>query len=226
MNNSLKNVLAVLGILSSSYSLMAQNGALKVYTNSTIANEPNLKLNAKLLVSNLDNPKIGDFVCYRYKDEFSGKQIRVHKLCARENDTIEIRNGVVYLNGINIDQETDHNHYYRITRQEYENVKQKENLEEGKVVVEIDEINLNIILKDSIAEKYGLTSKRDIHKKGQANEPIASVFKQNWNKDNFGPLKIPKGKVFVLGDNRDNSEDSRYIGLINTSDILGVVILK
>jgi signal peptidase I len=33
-------------------------------------------------------------------------------------------------------------------------------------------------------------------------------------RDNFGPLKIPADQYLMLGDNRDNSADSRYIGLV------------
>lgn len=35
---------------------------------------------------------------------------------------------------------------------------------------------------------------------------------------------IPKGKVFILGDNRGNSTDSRELGLINVEDIVGKVV--
>ena len=38
---------------------------------------------------------------------------------------------------------------------------------------------------------------------------------------NYGPITIPKDQYFVMGDNRDNSADSRYYGLIPRSEIRG-----
>jgi signal peptidase I len=41
------------------------------------------------------------------------------------------------------------------------------------------------------------------------------------NKDNYGPVTVPKGSLFMMGDNRDNSADSRYWGFLDKHLVLG-----
>ncbi len=40
-------------------------------------------------------------------------------------------------------------------------------------------------------------------------------------RDNFGPMQVQSGTVFVMSDNRDVAEDSRIWGVINIVDIIG-----
>lgn len=40
-------------------------------------------------------------------------------------------------------------------------------------------------------------------------------------RDNFGPVTVPPDSLFVMGDNRDRSYDSRFWGFVRTAEIKG-----
>jgi signal peptidase I len=40
------------------------------------------------------------------------------------------------------------------------------------------------------------------------------------------PLKVPQGELFVLGDNRNNSDDGRFWGTLKRSDVIGRYVAK
>lgn len=45
-------------------------------------------------------------------------------------------------------------------------------------------------------------------------------------RDNFGPLTVPAGEFFALGDNRDNSWDSRFYGPVPQSNIMAGGVMR
>jgi signal peptidase I len=42
---------------------------------------------------------------------------------------------------------------------------------------------------------------------------------------NAGPITVGPDQVFVMGDNRENSEDSRYFGAIDIDSIIGKALV-
>lgn len=64
-------------------------------------------------------------------------------------------------------------------------------------------------------------------KQNKAALPAGVDLTQNFSLKNMeGTYRVPKGKLWVMGDNRRNSEDSRYFGFVDERKVVGKVQLR
>jgi len=54
---------------------------------------------------------------------------------------------------------------------------------------------------------------------------VAQPYIEYWDPTSFHKVTVPKGDVFVMGDNRPDSYDSRYFGMVPIHSIAGQAIL-
>ncbi len=116
-----------------------------------------------IVILHLGNPNRGDVVVFRYPVDRSKDFIK--RVIAKEGDTVEIKDKVVYVNGQRIN---------------------------------------------------------DPHAFFAEDNLIPGFFSQ---RDNFGPITVPKGSYFCMGDNRDRSLDSRFWGYVKDEDLVGRALI-
>lgn len=71
-------------------------------------------------------------------------------------------------------------------------------------------------------DRVGISDGRLVVNGHRVDEPYADP--QRIDSVYFGPVTVPAGSVFVLGDNRRNSRDSRAFGPVRTADVRGRVL--
>lgn len=65
----------------------------------------------------------------------------------------------------------------------------------------------------------------DIYQESFGENHWRLIFQKKPETKDFGPLVVPPGEVFLLGDNRDASDDSRYWGTVPMDQVVGKVVL-
>ena len=189
----------------------------------TTSMEPTIKRGEYIFVSSLKSKALYSVVCYRMK-ESGGTFHYISRLCGCEGDEVEVRNGHLFLNGKAMDTNTDLKFRYKIPHPDFEYWKDKDAYPYcGDTAI------ANLTEREAKAMEQKIHPILFMASKGKMDTAILGATEQNgWNVDNMGPFKVPKGYCFIMGDNRDNSLDSRYKqkGFIKKEDIIGGVLNK
>jgi len=219
LRNILIGILVLLGVL-------RLFGAIRFFNVPSTSNEPNLSLNSHFIGSNLINPKALDFAYFKFSDSLDGYTI-VKRLIALPGDKLECRNGRIFVNDKNIDDSLNLRFSYKVSKSFFENhIKESFEKDESFLAYPISSDSILTFLDDDFVRNLPVKIEhyKDFNTENVSKDILSKT--SNWNIHNFGPMVMPKNKYFFLGDNRDNSFDSRYRGFVDKENILGTLIIK
>ena len=210
------------------FGLLRLTGIFGFFNVPSSSNEPNLKLNSHIIGSNLVNPKALDFSYFKFSDSIHGNTI-VNRLIALPNDKLQCINGEYYVNDVNIDKDLNLTYRYLVDKSFFDsNIKEQFKDDASFLFHENYRIkdSVFVFLAKDFVEKLPIKIKRhfDNDREDMSKDILSKI--SHWNLNNFGPIVLPKGKYFFLGDNRDNSYDSRYRGFVDEENIKGTVLIK
>ena len=189
------------------------------------SNYPTFTSGQRFAISNLIAPKRFDFISYKAENEKAQEEIWMHRLCGLENDTIEIKNGILYVNNTLADNNLPLSHEYYLLPSEFSKLIKLKKYEDDEVQ-HFGEDSMLTYASDKMIRENSIKARLRILPKDSTDVHIASIFNQPWNIDNFGPIVVPIGKYFVLGDNRTLAYDSRYTGFIDKTKYVGTVLFN
>ena len=151
----------------------------------------------------LRKPSRGDIIVF--KPPHRPKTDYIKRVVGTPGDTIEVRSGDLWVNGEIVTRE-------RVEKYNYISVNQ----------VEMEDSRGRTITKE-IREPI-----EAVKFKERLDSVTHDILLENFNPGLFqrvGKWKVPEGRYFVMGDNRDRSNDSRFWGTVDFNHIRGKAIV-
>ncbi|WP_443743389.1 signal peptidase I [Sutterella sp.] len=150
-------------------------------------------LNTKVI--EVGSPQRGDVVVFRYPMDENVDFIK--RIVGVPGDRVEYRDKVLYINGVEQKQSQPRDF--------------------------IDETSM-VTLDERDEDLSGVTHLMALDHRRPGWVPLQAVMKKeegcSYNNRGF-VCTVPAGKYFAMGDNRDNSEDSRYWGFVPDENLVG-----
>lgn len=211
-------------------------GILALYSIPTSHNYPNIKVGTYVLVYKFAIPARHKYVAYTsaYEDSINAQipdmkpgSVYLSHICGMPGDELQMINGELWVNGKNSDAALNLTQEY-VTSKDAINVIEEKDFPADNFRIEMD--SALVSFDKSLYQKYQHSIKLRRYLLTDTTATTSGAFswypETSWTADEFGPLKVPADCYFVLGDNRHNALDSRYIGFVKKENIKGVVLNK
>ena len=196
------------------------SGLLNVYNIPTTSMYPTLPANTFIFTSKYIKPKRGEIYCF-YHELDNVRTVWVKRLAGVDGDTCEIKNGILYVNGI---KELDNHKLAFPFLKKYNNIVTRDNIQDlyQKTNNGIYPYNYEYYVEcidKEIAKKEHLQPANNYADSTMDQKALFQNDSLKFTYGNYGPIIIPKGKYFMIGDNRYNALDSRFWGFVDEQDM-------
>lgn len=204
-------------------------GALQLNIAANSDCRPKIREGTIIALSSWKKPARFNFISFYELSatDAAHKTKAVLRLAGMPGDTIEIRNGDLFVNSQPADQQFDLIKEYGIANQHAEKAIKLLHYHtmNRKIESRTDSVFLQLGKKEMLKlEKENIPFSRRVLRKGAEPVPIAASFMADWSHDHFGPYIVPAGHYFLLGDNRYQCRDSRDFGPLPLERLIGTVL--
>ncbi|MBC7774527.1 MAG: signal peptidase I [Phycisphaerae bacterium] len=192
---------------------------------------PNYAANSTIFTYNWATPSRNDVVTYYDTSiavpniRFAKRELSLGRIIAFGGERLEISQGRVLINGEDSDHASNLLYFWEISKNDFSANQPRFNALPIPPVDFLDSVLVAMeVPKAMDIQRFVPMHLFDIRIFGKGTDNIWGNSGANWTMNNFGPITIPKGCLFILGDNRHNTEDSRYRGFVAENDIVGKVL--
>lgn len=217
MSRKGKIVVVISAVVVGIWAVIYFTHVLDVYRLPTSSLSPVMEAGDIVMTSSLIEPKRYDYIAFEW-----GQEIHCKQVVGMPGDQVEFMDGYLYVNGRMMDDSLPTKFAFEVSRQNYIELEAAGYISEEDQMYQVPGLTGIVFMEEDSLKKWGIPYGRITSEACMADTAIIKSWGHTgWNADYFGPVRVPEGAYFVAGNNRKNSFDSRYIGFVSKTAVVG-----